>query len=88
MRSGPFAAWWSGLVLVSSAGAQTRVVIPGGALHGAITNTVGQAGLSYALVTVAVADRRAFANEQGRFLITGLKPGDDSLAVCPFASHN
>ena len=75
MRSGPFAAWWSGLVLVSSAGAQTRVVSPGGALHGAITNAVGQAGLSYALVTVVGADRRAFANEQGRFLITGLKPG-------------
>ncbi len=81
MRSGAVAAWWSGLVLLSSAGAQTRVVIPGGALHGAITNAVGQAGLSYALVTVVGADRRAFANEQGRFLITGLKPGPDRVRV-------
>ena len=80
MRSGAFAAW-SGLVLVSSAGAQTRVVIPGGTLRGAITNDVGQAGLSYALVTVLGADRRAFANEQGRFLITGLKPGADRVRV-------
>jgi hypothetical protein len=70
---------WLGLA--STATAQVRVAIPRGVLRGATIDSVRQAGLSYALVTVIGADRRAFADVGGGFVITGLKPGPDRVRV-------
>lgn len=41
---------------------RATVAIPRGVLRGATTDSGRQVGLSYALVTVVGADRRAFAN--------------------------
>ncbi len=70
---------WLGLA--STGAAQVRVAIPRGVLRGVATDSVRQAGLGYALVTVVGADRRAFADERGGFVITGLKPGPDRVRV-------
>lgn len=70
---------WLGLA--STGTAQVRVAIPRGVLRGVATDSVRQAGLSYALVTVVDADRRTFADAGGGFVITGLKPGPDRVRV-------
>jgi hypothetical protein len=61
--------------------AQTRVSLRSGTLRGIVQDTSRRHGLSYALVSVVGAGRRAFASAAGTFAITGLKPGPDLVRV-------
>jgi Carboxypeptidase regulatory-like domain len=69
------------LAVVLPASAQLAVRAPGGTLTGVVRDSVTGRPIGFALVILVERDHRAFANESGRFSLSGLASGMATLRV-------
>ncbi|HEV8150873.1 MAG TPA: carboxypeptidase-like regulatory domain-containing protein, partial [Gemmatimonadales bacterium] len=67
--------------LTTTAVAQLPVRAPGGVLSGRVQDSVSGRPIGYALVILVEGDQRVFANEAGRFSLTGVVAGPATLRV-------
>lgn len=69
------------VLLARPAAAQLAVLAPGGTLSGTVRDSVTGFPVGFALLILVERDQRVFANEAGRFSLTGVSSGTVRLRV-------